>query len=372
MNFFIDLVFILFPIVLFKSLDGIFFKNKIIEKVVVMISFIISLLMLNNFYYLLLCISIIYLIKKLDITLYILSIFTISVFLLIFFKINYIYVFVFYAYNYFFINDKNDKYFVFINIIFMTVLQIIFFNIDLSFYLIAISFSLISYLYFKKIYLIDRYNLLEKEYSNYLFKFIHEIKNPLSVANGYIEIINKKNKDSNEYISFIDKSINDSLNIIEDYLIYGRNNVVFDYLDINLLIKDVVDDFKKLKDLYNMNVNFYDDEEEIIVFGDYSKLKQVFMNIMKNSIEARDDIKLEIDIDYKIVKDYIIIDITDNGVGADCSKIGNLYYTTKKGGTGLGINYSKNIIKLHNGFIKYGSNSCKGTNVKIGLPIINL
>lgn len=372
MNFFIDLVFILFPIILFKSFDGIFLRSKIIEKTFFMTSFIISLLLFNNLYYLLFIISIIYLIKKLDITLYILSVFLISVLLLVNLKIDFIYVFVFYAYNYYFINEKNDKYFILINIIFISFLQISLFNIDLFLYLISISLSLISFLYFKKIYLIDRYQLLEKEYSDYLFKFIHEVKNPLAVANGYIEIINKKNKDYKEYIPYIDKSINDSLNIIEDYLIYGRNNVVLDYLDINMLIKDVVDDFMKLKDLYNMNVNFYDDEEEIIVYGDYSKLKQVFMNIIKNSIEARDDIKLEIDIDYKIVKDYIIIDISDNGVGADCSKTGNLYYTTKKGGTGLGVNYSKNIIKLHNGFIKYGLNSYRGTNVKIGLPIINL
>ena len=62
----------------------------------------------------------------------------------------------------------------------------------------------------------EEYINLESMYRSYLFKFIHEVKNPISVCKGYLEIINRKKnktmKDIDNYMQIIDKEINESLN----------------------------------------------------------------------------------------------------------------------------------------------------------------
>lgn len=375
MNFLFNLievnVFVLFPLLLFKSFDGIILRNQFISKFVLLISLIFCLKFCDNVYFIIflniplgVCI-----LKNNKILYFILSV------ILMLFLINYIFYlmlecvilyFIFYV-------DKKTLLFVIFSILFYSLL---FIDKDavLSKYLICVLTFIFNVLYISKIYNRDISSEMDKRYSSYIFKFIHEVKNPLSVVLGYLEIINKKdNYDLNKCLMSIDKGVHDSLNIIEDYLMYGRFNVNFDYVDINMLLKDVSNDFKKLENIYDMNLNFYYDEEEIIILGDYSKLKQVIVNIIKNSIESHSERKLEIDIDYKIIKDNIIIDINDNGVGIkDNLSLGKEFYTTKEDGTGLGVNFSKNIISLHKGTIKYSSNEYLGTDVRICLPIVNI
>lgn len=365
MNFFINITFItmiiLFPVLLYKELN---IKNEIIINITIIISYIISIINCRNIYLsiILNLAIIILLLKNNKITYLIISFFTLSYNVNLF--LEYLFIFILFFYK------KNQiNIFIFFSLYFYTIM-VLNFEFNPIYYISSIILFLSSIYFISNYYLIDKNKIIEEEYSSYMFKFIHEIKNPLAVVLGYIEIINKKNIDSNRYITTIEKEVRESLNIIEDYLMYGRFNIIFDYVDINLLLKDVYDDFKKLEEVYNMNINYYYDEEEIFICGDYSKLKQVIVNLIKNSIEAKGDKKLEIDIDYKVVKDNIVIDINDNGIGIDNLKLlGNKFYTTKSNGTGLGINFSKKIIDLHKGNICFNS-SKNGTNVKINLPIV--
>ena len=69
----------------------------------------------------------------------------------------------------------------------------------------------------------------------------------------------------------------------------------------------------------------------------------------------------------------ILIYIEDNGIGIkDIESIGNKFYTTKANGNGLGIIFSKTIVLLHKGDIKYSSFNKRGTKVIISLPLVNL
>ena len=213
---------------------------------------------------------------------------------------------------------------------------------------------------------------MEKENKNIYLKFIHEVKNPLSVALGYIEIIKKK-ENVDKYLPIVSKNINDSIAIINDYLSFRNNSVNTELLDLNLMLKDITDDLKKIQELYNFNINFYYDEEELIILGDYVKLKQVFVNLIKNSIESSNNKRVEIDIDYKIVNNMILIEVSDNGCGIkELDLIGKNNYSTKSNGFGFGINISKKIIELHKGKISISSEVDKGTDVKIFLPCVNL
>ena len=235
--------------------------------------------------------------------------------------------------------------------------------IILSYFLsifIKTTFSLIN----------NKCNCLEETYRNYLLNFIHEVKNPIAVCKGYIEIIKNKKINKNEYVEIIEREINESLMIMEEYLMYGRFKVNLEYMDINLLLEEIFINFCDLTDNDKVNINFMYNDDEVIILGDYNKLKQVFVNIIKNSRESiikKGTIKLYT----KIEKNKIKIFIEDNGVGmtkSELNKIKDAFFTTKANGTGLGTYLSNEIIKLHNGSLDYSSKKNIGTKVMITLP----
>ena len=102
-------------------------------------------------------------------------------------------------------------------------------------------------------------------------------------------------------------------------------------------------------------------KDEIYIEADYNRLKQVLINIFKNSIESGASI-----IKVEIIDD--MIKISDNGSGMDfetLSRIKEPFYTTKKSGTGLGVPLSIEIIEAHGWNINYESKMNVGTNVII-------
>ena len=114
-------------------------------------------------------------------------------------------------------------------------------------------------------------------------------------------------------------------------------------------------------------------DDEIYINGDYDRLKQVFINLIKNGIESFDGKKGKLEINTKENNKEVIISIIDNGCGMDediLKNINEMFYTTKKNGTGLGTSLSKEIVELHGGKIKYLSEVGIGTTVIINLPII--
>ncbi len=206
---------------------------------------------------------------------------------------------------------------------------------------------------------------------NYFNKFTHEIKNPLTVCNGYLDMMLKcDEKDIETYLKIVKEEIKRSLDIIKDY----SNNK---FLDINKNTFKLDGLFIDIKN--NLSHLYKENDSEIVIisnnnlnyYGDYSKLKQVFINLIKNSYESKSNSKLIITIKIEDIKNNYKISIIDNGIGISKNNlkyIFNDYYTTKEEGNGLGISYAKEIIKLHNGSIKYYSEEKKGTTVEVILP----
>ena len=206
-----------------------------------------------------------------------------------------------------------------------------------------------------------------------LSKLTHELKNPITVCKGYLEMLN--NNDNNKvekYLPIISSEIDRALNVINDFSSLGKlTSLNKEELDIELLLTEIITTlspiFKKENALITLNVS-----DEIYINGDYNRLKQVFVNILKNALEAKKDhIPLEVLINVKSYKHYIKIDITDNGIGMDKDILENMnkiFYTTKTNGNGLGVVLSNEIIEMHNGTIKYLSTKDIGTTVSIKLP----
>ena len=216
--------------------------------------------------------------------------------------------------------------------------------------------------------------LLEKDkmVKDGLFKLTHEIKNPLAVCKGYLDMINLDNKEkSNKYISIMKQEINRSLNIMSDFMDFNKIKVVKEQIELNLLLEDIYDCFKIIIKSKNTNLIYNDREGEEIYFqGDYERLKQVIINLLKNSLESIED-KGRIELSSNIYKKHLDIIVEDNGIGMtkeELEKVTEMFYTTKPTGSGLGVALSNEIIKAHNGELIYTSEKNKGTKVTIRLP----
>lgn len=206
-----------------------------------------------------------------------------------------------------------------------------------------------------------------------LFKITHEIKNPIAVIKAYLDMLNPNNeKQVNKYIPIIKNEIDRLLALLQDFLLVNRENIDFDIMDINMLLENVISSLKPLLDENKINLKEELIDDEIFIDGDYKRLSQVIINIIKNSVEAMDKKRGNIKIKNIINENKLNIIIEDNGSGIssdNLEKIKEPFYTTKERGTGLGVSLSNEIIEAHNGLLIYDSKEGKGTKVTIQLPL---
>lgn len=209
----------------------------------------------------------------------------------------------------------------------------------------------------------------EKELKNSLFKITHEIKNPIAVCKGYVDMFDKKDINKCErYNEIIKNELNRTLIIMDDFMNYTKIKVKLDIIDINMLLSEVLESFSLIFKINNVDLINKVTDDEIYINGDYDRLKQVFINLIKNGIESFDGKNGKLEIKSKENNKEVIISIIDNGCGMDediLKNINEMFYTTKKNGTGIGLPLSNEIIKLHNGKLNFYSKKGKGTTVEI-------
>lgn len=214
----------------------------------------------------------------------------------------------------------------------------------------------------------------EKKLKSSLFRITHEIKNPIAVCKGYLDMFDADNPEhSRKYIPIMKEEINRTLVLLQDFLSISKIRLDKDYMDVNMLIEDVMNNFHlMMKEKHiKQELNLIDDD--IYIMGDYNRLTQVLINLLKNSMEAiPSDKEGVISVKTEINNQKFYIEIEDNGEGITeevLRKIQEPFFTTKVNGTGLGVSLSKEIIKAHDGTLVYDSTPFVGTKVKIWLPI---
>lgn len=216
---------------------------------------------------------------------------------------------------------------------------------------------------------LDREKLLRSSIS----KLTHELKNPIAVCNGYLEMLDINNKEkSQKYINIITNEIKRSKTIIDEFSSFGKLKTINkEEIDITYLLEDTI---SLLKPLFKQNKSTItlQSKEEIYINADYNKLKQVFINLLKNTIEAKkEDKSLEVKVIINETKNQVTIKVIDNGIGMDketLNKVLDVFFTTKQNGTGIGLAFSKEVIELHKGTLNIKSKINEGTEIKIVLP----
>ena len=207
-----------------------------------------------------------------------------------------------------------------------------------------------------------------------IFKISHEIKNPLAVCKGYLDMYDSNNKEHTEkYVFIIKEEIEKTLMILQDFLSLTKTTLKKEIMDVNYLIEDCLDNVELLLTHKDVKVIKELLDDEIYINADYNRLHQVLVNVIKNSIEALEDREnKEIIIKTTILNKKVLITIEDNGPGLDKETLKNIkepFYTTKKNGTGLGVPLSIEIINAHNGEMNFESIPNRKTVVSIILPL---
>ncbi|MCI9234340.1 MAG: HAMP domain-containing histidine kinase [Bacilli bacterium] len=212
----------------------------------------------------------------------------------------------------------------------------------------------------------------EKQIRMSLFQITHEIKNPIAVCKGYLDMFDTNNKEhSKKYIPILKEEIERTLILLQDFLSIQKIKIEKDILDMNLLLEEILTSLEPLFKEKKIEVSTNIIDDEIYMNADYNRLKQVFINILKNSIEAMtNDKKHKLRIEVGELKEEVEVKIIDNGVGIEkenLKKIKNPFFSTKQNGTGLGVFLSSEIVKAHNGKIEFFSDN-NGTTVTLIFP----
>lgn len=199
----------------------------------------------------------------------------------------------------------------------------------------------------------------------------HEIRNPLTVVKGFLQLMHKQEKGPNyQYLSLVLSELNRAESIIDDYLNFAKPQ--FDKIErihLSESIRNVHYLLQAMATKEGVELEC-DLDEAVYVQTDRSQLKQVLVNLIKNAIEAT-PANGKVKIKLEKLSEKIVVTISDSGKGMDpeqLERIGTLFYTTKDRGTGLGTSVSLRIIEKMNGTITYKSELGKGTEVVIILP----
>jgi len=203
----------------------------------------------------------------------------------------------------------------------------------------------------------------------------HEIKNPLMLIGGFAQQLIRVIDDEKhlQKLNVITDEVTRLENLLTDLREFHLPKpIAFEKVDLKELLQQIYfmvrDDCEKKNILTELRI----DDKALLVTGDKYSLKQVFLNLFKNSMDAMEHGGV-LSIQTSLIGDQVEITVADEGCGIpeqDKEKIFSPFFTTKKHGTGLGLCISKRIIEEHtDGSLSLKSKEGKGTSFKISLPV---
>jgi two-component system, sporulation sensor kinase B len=203
----------------------------------------------------------------------------------------------------------------------------------------------------------------------------HEIRNPLTVTSGFLQLLNKSKtitKEEKGYIEYSLLELKRAEKIVSDFLAFAKpqsENMIYSNLKEETdYVKNIITPYANMHQVdiqYNFN-------NTLKVKYDKNQIQQCLINLYKNAIEAMKEDGGTLYIDVSEQKKGIVIKIKDSGVGMTREEIlslGRPYYSTKKEGTGLGMLMVYSTINKVNGKIEVESEKGKGTMFLISIPV---
>lgn len=215
---------------------------------------------------------------------------------------------------------------------------------------------------------------LEQSYQFQISKISHEIRNPVTLINSYLQLLAKAHPEVTgfQYWDHVTSNMDFLIDLLNEISSYNRSTTAKkESTNIYWFLQDFVEDMKVELEKYNIQLVLKKESALPRLDIDPIKFKEVLYNLVRNSKEAiTQDGMITISVYFEDLS--VIIDITDNGPGIPEEYLPTLFdpfVTYKKEGTGLGLAITKNIIDAHNGTIQVSSDIGKGTSFILKLPI---
>ncbi|WP_059103698.1 PAS domain-containing sensor histidine kinase [Shouchella shacheensis] len=203
----------------------------------------------------------------------------------------------------------------------------------------------------------------------------HEIRNPLTSIKGFVQLLLPKMEGENErkYLDIMLNELGYVEAIISDLLLLSQSEATpFEEADLAFLLEQATTLLHSEALLHNIEIVLDIEPGLKPIECATNKMKQVFMNLLKNAIEATPGGKtvyIKAEMQGQV---HILIRFVDEGSGIPknrMSKLGEPFYSTKEKGTGLGLMVCKKIIDTHDGDLHVSSEENVGTTVDVLLPI---
>ncbi len=201
----------------------------------------------------------------------------------------------------------------------------------------------------------------------------HEVRNPLTSVNGFLQLMKTQYPERTDYFDIIFSEIKRIDFVLSELLVLAKpQSVHFQEVQLHELLEQVITLLKTNAVLSNIDLKQpFKSQDAGAILADANQMKQLFINLIKNAIEAMPEggsiyISTE-----KVLNEWKIT-IQDEGKGMseeDIQKIYDPFFSTKKEGTGLGLTICATILKDHHGRMDVSSELGKGTAFHIYLPV---
>ncbi|MEH2292530.1 ATP-binding protein [Nostoc sp.] len=207
---------------------------------------------------------------------------------------------------------------------------------------------------------------------------VHEIRNPLTTMIMGLKYFKKTilTEAALERLSLALGEASRLENLLSEILLYAKPQVLqLSELDVNEFICELLVPMCEMPEALSRQIEFIPALPTVKILGDKDKLKQVFINIVRNACEAvsaGDVIKWEVD---SSSSDQICINVCNGGelISPEVlSKLTQPFFSTKPSGTGLGLAITKRIVNAHGGELSIESDTVTGTKVSVQLPVLAL
>ncbi|MFC0213059.1 ATP-binding protein [Paenibacillus chartarius] len=200
----------------------------------------------------------------------------------------------------------------------------------------------------------------------------HEIRNPLTALIGFVQLLKSKVDNYGHYFDIMSSELDRINFIVSEFLVISKPQVVkFQIRDMANVLMNTVALVNTKAIMQDVEITVGIREPLPPVLCDENQIKQVFINVLNNSIEAMPEGGM-IRIEAFVRESDIVFRFIDEGQGIPEERIprlGEPFYTTKEKGTGLGLMVSYKIIENHRGRMSITSELGHGTTVDIMLPI---
>ncbi|MGC4377347.1 PAS domain S-box protein [Fictibacillus sp. Mic-4] len=200
----------------------------------------------------------------------------------------------------------------------------------------------------------------------------HEIRNPLTSIKGFLQLLQSTATENRDYFEIMLSEIDRINGIVSEFMLLSKPQVLnFTLTNISTLIEHVISLIKTQAILMNVQIYYHYQSDLPSILCVEDQMKQVFINLLKNAIEAMPD-GGNVYINVKQADNELVISFKDEGCGIPPNRLktlGEPFYTTKEKGTGLGLMICFKIIENHGGKIHISSEIGKGSIFSIHLPI---